>query len=125
MRRSILALSFLLLSVSAHASYMESCALNGMVLNKPQQYRVYLMNDEGLEVERIETRFRYKVTRSRPNGRADSGCKHLIGQKLNVVLDEPMANAHLRPRRWLKLNYNAMNDRGHPDTITRFTLRKP
>ena len=125
MRRTILALSFLLLSLSAHASYMESCALNGMVLNKPQQYRVYLMNDEGQQVERVETRFRYKVTRAHPNGRADSGCKHLTGQKLNVALDEPVANVHLRLRRWLKLNYNAMNDRGHPDTITRFTLRKP
>lgn len=122
MRRVMLGLSALLFSLSAHASYVESCALNGVVQSKPNQYRVYFLNNEGLEVERIETRFRYKVTHSIPNGRADSGCVHLIGQTLKVVLNDTVSPPHLRPRYSLKLNYIAKNDRGYPDTITEFEL---
>lgn len=124
MRRALFALSALLWSVSAHASYVESCALTGVVQNTAHPYRVYFINDQGMEEERIETRFRYRVKTARPNGRADSGCTHLIGQTLRVTLEGAVANKRLRPRHALKLHYNAMNDRGHPDTITTFELLK-
>ncbi len=122
MRRVTLFLSAILFSLSAQASYVEHCALSGVVQNEPQIYRVYYLNNDGVAVERTETHFRYTIKTARPNGRADSGCSHLSGQTLEVVLNDAGAHPRLRPRCRLKLNYTATNDRAHPDTLTEFEL---
>ena len=114
-----LTLVFLLICVAfasaAQASYVESCQIKGRVVSEPETKRIYFMNNEGLEVEREETSFQFKVTKSTVNGRADSGCRHFVGQTLRVMLNGGFAAVkQIKIKQVLSLNYIAKDNSGTP-----------
>ena len=110
---------FLLMCVAfapvAQASYVESCQIKGRVVSEPKTKRIYFMNNEGLEVEREETSFQFKVTKSTVNGRADSGCTHFLGQTLRVMLNGGFAAVkQIKIKQVLSLNYMVKDNSGTP-----------
>ena len=119
MKKSFIILALLLASVSfasqVHASYIESCQISGRVVSKPETLRIYFMNEQGLEVEREETSFQFKVTRSIINGRADSRCTHFVGQTIRVVLNGGYsAVKKIKIKQRLTLNYFAKDGENLP-----------
>ena len=102
---------------SAAASYVESCALDGIVTSPPTTMRLYVLDDEGKELEHTETQFAYRVTRSVINGRADSGCTHFVGQTLLVQLSASAPRFNILIGRKLSLSYFAKKGRGQPTLI--------
>ena len=99
----------------AQASYVESCQIKGRVVSEPKTKRIYFMNNEGLEVEREETSFQFKVTKSTVNGRADSGCTHFLGQTLRVMLNGGFAAVkQIKIKQVLSLNYMVKDNSGTP-----------
>ena len=107
----MLLLTGVLFASSARASYIESCQLKGRVVSKPVILRIYFMNEQGLEVEREETSFQFKVIKSMISGRADSGCKNFLGQTVDVVLNGGFAVVkQIKIKQILTLNYFAKDN---------------
>lgn len=126
MKKNFIISALLLASMSftsqVHASYIESCQINGRVVSKPENLRIYFMNEQGLEVEREETSFQFKVIKSIINGRADSGCRHFVGQTIHVVLNGGFAVVkQIKIKQLLTLNYFAKDDENTPMRVF-FTL---
>jgi hypothetical protein len=75
-----------LLSATAHASYVFSCDLTGVIVSEPDNIRAYYKNEKGQEVERSTSQFLFNVTASVPGGRADGDCKTYVNKKMDMTL---------------------------------------
>ena len=118
-------MSLLCLHLTAQASYMNQCLLKGTIESEPERMRIYFTNPEGLEIEREEWHFRFKITDGQVNGRADSGCCQKIGDVINIVLPEPDVGASpLKIAQKITVNELIANEKGS-EPIHHFSLVKP
>ena len=108
-------LTGILWTQSARASYIESCDLVATVLKPTSTIRLYLMDSQGNEFEELRLKLSIQITQAQPHGRADSGCSHFVGKKMEIDIAQPPAMA-FKKRARVYLHYFAKDDQLIPRT---------
>ena len=98
--------------LSAHASWVNSCLLEAVVLQPTSTLTQYRDDGSG-EYEVSFLTIEFRVKKARPNGRADSGCDQFIGQKKTVKIDQPPRVRFSKGDR-IQLNYFAKDGKSLP-----------
>ena len=111
MKTWLTALCFLIYFVatsSAQASFVQHCQFKGKVVSVPKTTRLYFLNEQGIEVEREDTTFQFKIDE-------DVGCGHQKGAVIPVILNGGYSEVkQIKNNQSLTLNYMVKDGSGIP-----------